>query len=144
MILHIHLLNSLTQCTEQSTMDLYPMCVVSFNVVNIQMQIYFDDQKYQFLKSQPFTKDFEKKDHNERCENVNKKCVHKRDIAKKTKVEQQERYTEKRKNDHEICHTSKREKYNLAQTCESSQIEKSQDKSTYDSTQMDSKKCLCK
>ena len=60
MILHICLMNSLTQCCEQSTMDLYSMCVVSFDVVNIQMQSYFDDQKYQFLKSQPFREDFEK------------------------------------------------------------------------------------
>ena len=30
------------------------------------------------------------------------------------------------KNDYEIGHTSKRKKYNLAESCESSQIEKSQ------------------
>ena len=60
MILHICLMNSLTQCSEQSAMDLYSMCVVSFDIVNIQMQSYFDDQKYQFLKSQPFTEGFEK------------------------------------------------------------------------------------
>ena len=35
MILHIHLMNPLTQCSEQSAMDLYSMCVVSFDVVNI-------------------------------------------------------------------------------------------------------------
>ena len=58
---------------------------------------YFDDQKYQFLKSQLFAEDFEKqkkkKKHNERCENVNKKCVCKRDIAKKKT--KQSRTTEK-------------------------------------------------
>ena len=36
------------------------MCIMSFDVVNIQMQSYFVDQKYQFLKSQPLAKDFEK------------------------------------------------------------------------------------
>ena len=36
------------------------MCVVSFDAINIQMQSYFEDQKYQFLKSQPFAEDFEK------------------------------------------------------------------------------------
>ena len=60
MILHICLMNSLTQCNEQSPTDVYSMCVVSFDVVNIQMQRYFDDQKYQFLKSQLPGKDFEK------------------------------------------------------------------------------------
>ena len=60
MILHIHLMNSFTQCNEQSPTDLYSMCIVSFDVVNIQMQRYFNDQRYQFLKSQPLAKDFEK------------------------------------------------------------------------------------
>ena len=71
MILHIHLINSLTQCSDQTAKDLYSMCVVSFDVVNIQMQIYFDNQKYQFLRSQPLTKDFEeqKNYHNKRCQN---------------------------------------------------------------------------
>ena len=84
MILHIHLMNLLTHYSEESPTDLYSMCIVSFDVVNIQMQSYFDDQKYQFLKSQPLAKDFEKqkKTHNERCENGNKKCFLKRDIAK--------------------------------------------------------------
>ena len=40
-------------------MDLYSMCVVSFNQVNIQMQSYFIDQKYQYLKSKPLAKDAE-------------------------------------------------------------------------------------
>ena len=83
MILHIHLMNSLTECNEQSPTDLYSMCIVSFDVVNIQMQRYFDDQKYQFLKSQPLATDFEKqkKTHDERCENAKGKCFCKRDIA---------------------------------------------------------------
>ena len=53
-------MNSLTHCSEESPTDLYSMCIVSFDVVNIQMQSYFDDQKYQFLKSQPLAQDFEK------------------------------------------------------------------------------------
>ena len=60
MILHIHLINSLTQCSEQRPTDIYSMCIVSFDVVNIQMQSYFDDQKLIFLKSRPLTKDFKK------------------------------------------------------------------------------------
>ena len=90
MILHIHLISSLTQCSEQTPTDLYSMCVVSFDVVNIQMQNYFDDQKYQFLRSQPLTKDFEKqkKYHNKRCQNGNNKCFCKRDAGKKNKTKQ--------------------------------------------------------
>ena len=38
-------------------MDLYTMCIVSFNQVSIQIQSYFIDQKYQFLKSKPLTKE---------------------------------------------------------------------------------------
>ena len=84
-------------------------------VVNIQMQSYFVDHKYQFLKSQPLAKNFEKQNKtHEICRNGNKKCFPKRDIAKKNKVAQQKMYTEKRKDDHEISHTSKRKKYNLA------------------------------
>ena len=85
MILHIRVISSLTQCSEQTPKDLYSMCVVSFDVVNIQMQNYFDDQKYQFLRSQPLKKDFEeqKNYHNKRCQNRNNKCFRKRDTAKK-------------------------------------------------------------
>ena len=43
MILHIRLINSLTQCSEQTPKDLYSMCVVSFDAINIQMQNNFDD-----------------------------------------------------------------------------------------------------
>ena len=87
MILHIRLINSLTQCSEQTPTDLYSMCVVSFDVVNFQMQNYFDNQKYQFLRSQPLTKDFgkQKNYHNKRCQNRNNKFFHKRDTAKKKK-----------------------------------------------------------
>ena len=59
MIFYICLMNSLTHCSKESPTDLYSMCIVSFDVVNIQIQIYFDDQKYQFVKSQPLAKDFE-------------------------------------------------------------------------------------
>ena len=127
MILRIHLMNSLTHCSEESPTDLYSMCIVSFDVVNIQMQSCFDDQKYQFLKSQPLAKDFEKQKRtcDERCKNGNEKCFHKRGTAKNNKVEQWKKYTEKRKNDNEICCTSKRKTYDVAQSCQSSQIEKS-------------------
>ena len=61
MISHIHLMNSLTQCSEESPTDLYSMSIVSFDVVNIPMQSYFNDQKYQFLKSQPLAKNLKNK-----------------------------------------------------------------------------------
>ena len=57
MIFHICLMNSLTYCSEESQTDLYSMCIVSFDIVNIQFQSYFIDLKYQFLKSQPLAKD---------------------------------------------------------------------------------------
>ena len=42
------------------------------------------------------------------------------------------------------CLTGKRKKYNIEHNCESSQSKKSWNKSTYDSTQMDTNKCLHK
>ena len=60
------------------------------------------------------------------------------------KIENQKRCTEKRKNEDTICLTGKRKKYNIEHNCKSSQSQKSQDKSTYDSTQVDSNKCLYK
>ena len=63
---------------------------------------------------------------------------------KRKKIENQKRYTEKRKNEDKICQTGKRKKYNIEHNSESSQSQKSWDKSIYDSTQMDSNKCLCK
>ena len=53
MISHIRVINSVSEDSRQNLMDLYSMCVVSFNQVNIQMQSYFIDQKYQYLKSKP-------------------------------------------------------------------------------------------
>ena len=82
--------------------------------------------------------------HDERCENAKGKCFCKRDIAKSKKVEQHIRYAEKRKNDNEIRCTSKRKTYDVAQSCKSSQIEKSQDTSTHDNTQINNNKCLHK
>ena len=49
MISHIHVINSVSEDSRQNPMDLYSMCVVSFNQVNIQMQSYLIDQKYQYL-----------------------------------------------------------------------------------------------
>ena len=60
MLSHIHFVNSLSQYSRQNPMDLYSMCVVFFNQVNIQIQSYFIDQKYQYLKSKPLAKDSEK------------------------------------------------------------------------------------
>ena len=60
MISHIRFVNSLSQYSRQNPMDLYSMCVVFFNQVNIQIQSYFIDQKYQYLKSKPLAKDSEK------------------------------------------------------------------------------------
>ena len=87
MILHICLINSLSQCSRQNPTDLYSMCVVSFNQVNIQMQNYFVSQKYQFLKSNLLQNYFMKKKpvKSERFETENKNSLHKQDIAKKKK-----------------------------------------------------------
>ena len=71
-----------------------------------------------------------------------KKCLCKRDVAKKKK--KRERCAEKRKNEDKICLTSKRKKYNLGHNCKSNQSQKSQDKSKYDTIQIDSNKCLHK
>ena len=92
------------------------MHVVSFDQVNIQMQNYFVDQKYQFLKSNPLENDFTKKNlvKSERFEIENKNSLRKQDIAKKkkkkNKVEKQKWLAEKRKNQHEICQISQRKK----------------------------------
>ena len=74
----------------------------------------------------------------------NNKCLRKRYITKRNKLEKQKKYAEKRKNDHEMCHTSKRKTYNVAQSCKSTQTEKSQEKITYHNTQINNNKCLCK
>ena len=63
MISHICFMNSLCQCSRQNTMDLYSMCIVSFNQANIQIQSYFIDQKYQFLKSNHWQKILKNKKH---------------------------------------------------------------------------------
>ena len=70
--------------------------------------------------------------------------MRKRDIAKKIKIKNCKRCTEKRKNEDKICLTGHRKKYNLGQNCKSSQSQTSLDKSAYDSTQIDSNKCLRK
>ena len=60
MISHICFVNLLSQYSGQNPMDLYSMCVVFFNQGDIQIQNYFIDQKYQYLKSKPLAKDSEK------------------------------------------------------------------------------------
>ena len=60
MISHIRVINSVSEDSRQNPMDLYSMYVVSFNQINIQMQSYFIDQKYQYLKSIQLAKDAEK------------------------------------------------------------------------------------
>ena len=72
-----------------------------------------------------------------------KKCLRKRDVAKKKEIKQ-EKCTEKRKHEDKICLTSKGKKFNLGQNCKSSQSQTSLDKSAYDSTQINSNKCLHK
>ena len=69
---------------------------------------------------------------------VQKRC------CEKKKEKKQKRCSEKRKNEDKICLTSKRKKYNLGHNCKSNQSQKSQDKSKYDTIQIDSNKCLCK
>ena len=78
-ISHIHLINSVSQDSRQKPMNLYSMCVVSFNKVDIQMQTYFIDQKYQYLKSKPLAKDSEKQKtfEDEKYQTNNKKGLHK-------------------------------------------------------------------
>ena len=84
MISHICVINSVSQDSRQNLIDLYSMCVVSFNQVNIQMESYFIDQKYQYLKSKPLAKDAEKQKtfEHENYQMNNKKDSHKQDIAK--------------------------------------------------------------
>ena len=79
MISHIRLINSVSQDSRQKPMDLYSMCLVSFNEVNIQMQSYFIDQKYQYLKSKPLAKDSEKQKifEDEKYQTNNKKGLRK-------------------------------------------------------------------
>ena len=60
MISYIHLINSVSRDSRQKPIDLYSICLVSFNEVNIQMQSYFIYQKCQYLKSKPLAKDSEK------------------------------------------------------------------------------------
>ena len=68
----------------------------------------------------------------------NNKCLQKKDIVKKKKT--QKRCAEKRKNEDRICLNSNGKKYILGHNWKSSQSQKSEDKSAYDS----SKKCLRK
>ena len=79
MISHVCVINSVSEDSRQNPMDLYSMCVVSFNQVNIQMQSYFIDQKYQYLKSKQLAKDSEKEKtfEYEKYQTNNKKGLHK-------------------------------------------------------------------
>ena len=54
------MISYILKTVDKNPIDLYSMCVVSFNQVNIQMESYFIDQKYQYLKSKPLAKDAEK------------------------------------------------------------------------------------
>ena len=65
-------------------------------------------------------------------------------LLKKKERKKGEKFTEKRKNEDKICLTSKRKKYNLGHNCKSNQSQKPQDKSKYDTIQIDSNKCLHK
>ena len=83
-------------------MDLYSMCLVSFNEVNIQMQSYFIDQKCQYLKSKPLVKDSEKQKtfEDEKYQTNNKKGLCKQDIAKQKNTQKQKSAAEKRKSEY--------------------------------------------
>ena len=111
-------------------MDLYSMCVVSFNQVNIQIQSYFIDQKYQLLKSKPLTKDFEEQKtlQGGKSQIKNPKGLCKQDIAKQKNIQKQKSAAEKRRSENEICGTSKRKKYDFEYNSKSCESEKQQDK----------------
>ena len=123
MISHICVINSVSEDSRQNPMDLYSMCVVSFNQVNIQMQSYFIDQKYQYLKSKPLAKDAEKEKtfEYEKYQMNNKKGLLKQDIAKHKNTQKWKSAAEKRKS-----------KY--------SQSEKSQNQTTEDQEKTRNKK----
>ena len=99
------------------------MCVVSFNQVNIQMQSYFIDQKYQYLKSKLLAKDAEEEKifEYEKYQMNNKKGLLKRDIAKHKNTQKWKIAAEKTKS-----------KY--------SQTEKSQNQTTENGEKRDNKK----
>ena len=96
---------------------------MSFNEVNIQMQSYFIDQKYQYLKSKPLAKDSEKQKtfEDEKYQTNNKKGLCKRDIAKQKNTQKQKSAAEKRKSEY-------------------TQSEKSQNQPTEDQKKIDNKK----
>ena len=123
MISHIRVINSVSEDSRQNPMDLYSMCVVSFNQVNIQMQSYFIDQKYQYLKSKPLAKDAEEEKifEYEKYQMNNKKGLLKRDIAKHNNTQKWKIAAEKTKS-----------KY--------SQTEKSQNQTTENGEKRDNKK----
>ena len=65
-------------------------------------------------------------------------------LLKRNKKANRKSCAKKRKNEHKICLTSKRKKYNVQHNFDCSQSENPQDSSTYDNTQIDINKCLCK
>ena len=127
MISHIRVINSVSEDIRQNPMDLYSMCVVSFNQVNMQMQSYFIDQKYQYLKSKPLAKEAEEEKifEYEKYQMNNKKGLLKRDIAKHKNTQKWKIAAEKTKS-----------KY--------SQTEKSQNQTTENGEKTDNKKSAWK
>ena len=101
MISHIHVIKSVSQDSRQNPIDLYSMCVVSFNQVNIQMESYFIDQKYQYLKSKPLAKDAEKQKtfEYENYQMNNKKDSCKQGIAKHKNTQRWKSVPEKMKSE---------------------------------------------
>ena len=101
MISHICFINSVCQDSRQNPIDLYSMCVVSFNQVNIQMESYFIVQKYQYLKSKPLAKDAEKQKtfEYENYQMNNKKDSRKQDIAKHKNTQRWKSAPEKMKSE---------------------------------------------
>ena len=102
MISHIRFVNSLSQYSRQNPMDLYSICVVFFNQVNIQIQSYFIDQKYQYLKSKPLAKDSKKQKTFEdvKYQKNNQKGLHKRDIANQKNSQKWKSAANKRKSEY--------------------------------------------
>ena len=125
MISHICFVNSLSQYSRQNPMDLYSMCVVFFYQVNIQIQNYFIDQKYQYLKSKPLAKDSEKQKTFEdvKYQKNNQKGLRKRDIAKQKNSQKWKSAANKRKSEY-------------------TQSEKSQNQTTADQKKRDNKQSL--
>ena len=142
-ISHIRFMNSLSQCSRQNTMDSYSMYIVSFNQVNIQIQSYFVDQKYQFLKSKQLTKE-QKTLKDGKVKSRTQKVYTNKTLQNEKNIQKQKSAAEKRRSENEICETSKRKKYDFEYNSKSCESEKQQDKKTNYKRPINNIKCLHK